>query len=1241
MLTCSLIAGWGIGRRHTWGASRYDFDFARAGAARRIAQGRHVHGRRRRTGFRNRPGAGDARRPPGSPPGFDPVANAVDTANTRPYWVGLAIRNEAGNSGGTCTGLLINPRTVLFAAHCVDGLAPAAYDGNAPGNRAQVGYTTDPTFGRTNMREWLFGQDFAVPAGDARVMDASSVMVWYDPRSRNGSANDPNNGTFLPADIALAGFGTATELLGRDAQSGIGLLFTPVAGLVPVTIGGYGTSGNGFTGARTGSVEAAYFRRLGQNLLGFLGDERTIALGIYPAPTADLLQDPAYSYQDLYWMDFDDPQRATRPFFNGPGGDPMCGGYNCRLDHDPFPGNAVTGESITGSGDSGSPLVTSAFGREVSLGVLSQGSRFFYESIGNPNDNFVRYTDFSNFGTISGYNPLFLFWDQIVVNNPYKYVAAVAGNGEWTDAAHWVQEIDPLYYTLSGSTLTNALPGTPALGSSDAAPNVGTINPSPSPAAACAFTNTCPPTGGTSDPAPGLANTALPGTQGFASGITLEDLTPAAATPGYEFRIADASANTASTDQLIAGAPANVETVDGTIPGTPASEPLTTALWSSGTLIPVSTGALTGPGTTGFTPNNTLGTPGLQNSTRWFEVNLRAAGTTFLTGATVTIDRLSVRGASAGLNIRSGATLNTVISSFVDAGSLTVNGTFSPLRLTVGGGSLYGAGSIVTTATSGAGLLVNGGVLSPGSAAATAGTLAVTGNTAFTLAGVFGVDVASAASADRLNVTGQLQLGGGFAANTISGFFPAFGNSWTVASATGGITGSFAAVATNFPGVLRPQLQTVGNNLILSVIALPFSSAASYTSAEQIEMARGLDLIRTSGGAPSLSNLFASVDITPTGSLPAIMEALSPLNMFMAGGLTESSSSQIADSILDRGEQLAGGGGHGFQTAGLEMLGLGPQLASADPYEAMMMGAAAVAAAQEAAAETAGSMNALQLKEGWGGFFDLSGIVDGAYEVTPFAGESDVTGVNGTLGFDYSFADDQAFIGGALSYQTGKAELGGVANQRVEADSFGLNVYGGVREGGSFLTGYVGFSAQAYDLWREAPLMIGSQFLTATPDGHTWIAGAKMGFDVDVGNGTITPHVGIDAMWISIDGYTETGGSAAMIAPDRTTALIDGRIGVTYKGLYDVGEGSMLRPKLTVAYVTDVQSDDNVVTTSFLGFPSVPMTFVGAERDNGWVEYEAGLEYEATNFGLALSYTGADNGPLKYGVVSGRVSFAW
>ncbi len=1201
-----------------------------------------------------------------TPQGVTP-ASVVDTTNTRPYWVGLAIRGEAGNSGGTCTGLLINPRTVLFAAHCVDGLAPAAYDApTAPGNRAQVGYTSDGTFGRDNLREWLFGQDFVVPAGDARVMDASSVMVWYDPRSRNGSAAIAGNGTFLPADIAIAGFDRASELLGRDAQSGIGLLFTPLSGLVPVTMGGFGTSGNGQDGTRTGAIDAQYQRRLGQNFLGFLGDERSIALGIYPGATADILEPPtATVYQDLYWADFDDPNRATRPFFNGPGSDPLCTvspNFNCRLDHDPFPGNAVAGEAITGAGDSGSPLVTGAFGREVSLGVLSQGSRFFYESIGNENDNLVRFTDFSNYGTTAGYNPLFLFWDQIVVNNPYKYVRAAAGDGEWTDATRWVQELDPLYFTLAGSTLVNALPTTPALGVSSATPNVGTINPSPSPAATCAFTGTCPLTGGTgvpavTDPVPVPANIAAPGVEDHGYRVTLEDVVPIAVTPGYEARIAGLASASSYSDTLYVGQPSSTESVgeatlagvpasqansnEGTIPGTPASTANTTALWSSGTLIAVNSGTLTGPGTTNFVPNNVLGTAGLQNSTRWFEVNLRNAGTTFLTGTTVTIDRLSVRAASAGLNIRSGARLNTNISSFLDAGTFTVNGIFAPSRLTVAGGLLTGTGSILTTATTGAGLLVNGGVLSPGTAAATVGTLAVTGNTAFALAGVYGVDLSSASLADRLNVTGALQLGGGLAVNTLGSYVPTFGTSWTIANGSTGVTGSFAAIATNLPGVLRPQVAVSGNNVILSIIALPFANAASYTSPEQRTVASALDLIRTQpGGYTALSSLFNSLDQTPTGALPATMESLVPLNGFVAEGVTQGLTGLMSDSVVDRADQMIQGTGHGFDAAGASaMLNASMLQASADPLDAMMMGATAVVAAQEAAAETAASAASIKLREGWGGFLDISTLIDSSYEATPFAGDADLTGTSGTLGFDYGFSDG-AFAGFSVSYGNADADLT-VPLQSAGADSWGVTVYGGVHEGESFLNGYLGYSAQSYDLSRTVPLILGNQVLTASPDGSTVSAGAKMGFDLTSSAGTFTPYASIDAKWIDMDGYTETGGSAALTFASTNTTVIDAHLGLEYTGTFDMGDGAMLRPKLGVAYVIDVQSDDNVLNTAFAAFPSAPLTFVGGARDKGWVEYQAGLEYVGANFGLALSYTGGDNGVLKANTLSGRVSFAW
>ncbi|WP_284361840.1 hypothetical protein, partial [Candidatus Phycosocius spiralis] len=163
--------------------------------------------------------------------------SVIDVNNTRPYWVLLGMRNSAGGMG-SCSGLLINPRTVLFAAHCVGFATPDAYDPTKPTNNASVGYTTDPMFGRANLANWITSGRFP-GFGDGRTM-VNSTMVWWDQRSRGdtegpgGPLLDPKNGAFLPADIAIAGFDTPTELLGRDAQNGIGLLFSRVNGPVAV-----------------------------------------------------------------------------------------------------------------------------------------------------------------------------------------------------------------------------------------------------------------------------------------------------------------------------------------------------------------------------------------------------------------------------------------------------------------------------------------------------------------------------------------------------------------------------------------------------------------------------------------------------------------------------------------------------------------------------------------------------------------------------------------------------------------------------------------------------------------------------------------------------------------------------------------------------------------------------------------------------------------------------------------------
>lgn len=94
-------------------------------------------------------------------------------------------------------------------------------------------------------------------------------------------------------------------------------------------------------------------------------------------------------------------------------------------------------EGITAEGDSGGPLVIDrAFAKQVVIGVLSGGSRYFNAQASG------------SYGTSSFYQPLYLFWDYVAAANPYRYVNAVAGDGAWTDPNHWVTVADPSYQIL-------------------------------------------------------------------------------------------------------------------------------------------------------------------------------------------------------------------------------------------------------------------------------------------------------------------------------------------------------------------------------------------------------------------------------------------------------------------------------------------------------------------------------------------------------------------------------------------------------------------------------------------------------------------------------------------------------------------------------------------------------------------------------------------------------------------------
>ena len=1102
-----------------------------------------------------------------------PPDSIVDTGNDRPYIVGLGIRTEAGNAGGSCTGLLINPRTVLFAAHCVDGLNPDAYDGDAPGNRAQVGYTTDPTFGRTNLREYLFGSDFGVPPGDARTIDARSVMVWYDPRSRFGPLADPNGGTFLPADIAIAGFDTPTELLGRDAQDGVGLLFSPVDRLMQVTIAGYGQAGNGMTSLRLAGTENTFFRRVATNMLGYLGSERDISNGSEPQDVSDIFNPPGLNYQDLYWMDFDDP--LNRPFdtsvaanYGPPAG--TNAGATTTLDFNIFNDEATANEAITAAGDSGSPLITDAYGRDVSLGVLSQGSRSFFDITGFEDDNFVHFTAFSNFGTTAGYNPLFLFWDQIVVNNPYKYVQAQGGNREWTDPTTWVQEIDPLYYTLSShGTLRNRLPNTPALGSSDAADNIGTINPNPSPIAACAFT-VCPTTGGGSQPMPD--SVALPGAEEVQHG--------------------------------------------GSPPPPPPPGP-STADWLTGGLIPVGSGALTGPGTTNFVPDNTNGTAGLQNSARWFEVNLRNYGRVTLRDADIEIDRLNIRGFGAELRIRDTASLTTNLTSYLDYGRLRVDGEFNPLAFDIFLGIVEGKGTINAPG----GVSNFAGVISPGGD--DIGTLTINGDYA---QGGYGSVLfqIGRTSTDLLQINGAADIAGNLLVQSDRRL--RFGNRFTVLQASS-VTGNFDRTLGS--GTLlfgRTEADADSIDLVIDARRLSgyFGSGTLWGS-----LATALDTARASGAYNSLAGVFDRIDYIPVESLSFALPTIAPTNAFQTVPLAVGYEQDVTRGLAARATELRSG------VRGMSQRSM---------LTGLRIAQAGVGSGEEGASGLSGGGSPLDLGDRVGVFVsgqgNVSSIGDEAYEGDRYnpASLTSMSSAEMTVGADYRVNDNFA-IGIATSVSRYMARDLEDGITPLDHTGYGTMLYATAWQGGWHVDGYVGVARHDYEVSRQVGAYFGDS-ADAAPGAVQTLGGISAGWAFEPTSGlTVGPTIGLRYSQLRLDAYGEAGGGDLALEVDGRT-LTSAAVEAAFEVSYQPSATSPFAAYGRVGFVSELGDGSDLVQAHFLAAPDVAFSLERSLSPN-WVSSSMGMSYQFSNGAAAHIEATSDAGRGELSNTSMRAGLSW
>ncbi|WP_413659081.1 autotransporter domain-containing protein [Maricaulis sp. D1M11] len=1011
-------------------------------------------------------------------------------------WAGVGMMFS---NGFVCTGQLVNARTVIFAAHCVDNLPDEAYGSNFGGTGMVFSFAPDAFPG---IVDW-FNRGFQTNT-DLLAYNVLQVQTVT------------NQGLPFPgADVAMATLDTPA--IGLPTY---GMLFSPVTETTAVSTVGYGRHGTG-SGGDFGDID--WRRRAGTNMLDGLFSQDDFLAGLFghgPGLWSNLVG-PSGG-QLLYHMDFDRPDRdeedcARGAVFAGDN-DYVCfsafgGNDNTGLvtfDNSSvflgtdninwFGGGATDGETGTAGGDSGSAMFANIGGQNLILGVLSGGWGFT-----SPN---------GGYGDVSYYNPLFLYQNWIIDSNPMVYASAVEGDGNWSDASHWQQDLDPNYYVLDaeGNAVNGTNPDAPtdltgALGTQD--PAWGTIldttvsdirargqaTEGEGSAATDANTFTTASTG--------VAATNAVGT------ATLPGFTPDAAVTGAQVNVLDSLNKTGNVN---------------------VSDPLAALNGVSSDLIAQLPA--------GWVPNNDFGTYGTfqgaasGTTARFYDVNLSRAGTTTV-DMNVELDGFTISHTDAALVVGENYVFNTLIAFNQFAGDVEINGVVNAREYMLAQGMLSGSGLLNTSA-----LWNVAGAVNPGEVGGV-GELTLWGDYVQTLGGGLVIDFDGSGS-DHFNILGDASIDGLLALNPVGGYVPRYGDSFTFLTVSGEMIGDFAAI-TDLPGVLTPILSQENGSLSIELMAADFSSQASFTNGAQETWGSALDAFRDDYYA-DLATLYGVVDLLQGDDLTTAFDTLTPHDAVQFDRNVRSQLDALSSALS---EQL-GVSSSTYQSVSstdIAMASLSQRGKSLNG-NARVFGQSPVLAASAMSSAIDGHGD--HERNGYGfRAFGSAGVISG--ETLTFANmaQSDLDGEFALLGGDYAVTDSLR-IGAAFGWADGDTEAGSaLGNSSSSVTTTQVNAFASYTRSGLLATININAAQHEHNGTRTATLGNVATTIASDHDADSTGISAHVQWDNRRGETgwRFVPMASISSWQIDYDAAPLTPGLGNGTIQERSTYSTVGRGG--------------------------------------------------------------------------------------------------